>query len=341
MNGKGALKKPQAFFVNTTGSPYFEEVFHERNRTKLENLADLNPLVVTPENFATHHDRITEAEILIGTWGFPVELAEKLAELPNLKMVLYAGGSARCFAKPFLERGIAVVIARETNAKVVAEFCLAQIILANKGYFRNIRATRDPLTAHPLVAPIGLGNHGATVALLGYGAIGRNLRMLLRPFRIDILVVDPTLPKETAEHDGFRLVDLAEAFRTAHVVSNHLPNFPHLQHCLKSEHFASMPEGGTFINTGRGAQVEEEGLVQVLKKRPDLTALLDVTSPEPPDPECELYTLPNALLSSHIAGVIGQERNLLVQTIAEDLERYLQGLPLLHAIDIAIWESMA
>lgn len=331
----------KAFFVNTPKSPYFREVFHDANRSKLENLVNTDPLVVTPENFQANFDRIAEAEILIGTWGFPVELAGQLSELPNLKLVLYAGGSARCFAKPFLERGISVVIARDANAKVVAEFCLAQIILANKGYFRNIRATRDPLTADPLAAPIGLGNHGSTVALLGYGAIGRNLRILLRPFHINILVVDPTLPMETAEQDGFRLVDLAEAFRTAHVVSNHLPNFPHLQHCLNYEHFASMSRGATFINTGRGAQVEEQGLVRALKNRPDLTALLDVTYPEPPEATSELYRLPNVLLSSHIAGVIGRERNLLVQAIAEDLERYLFGLPLRYSIDLPTWEAMA
>ncbi len=335
------VKKPKAFFVNTPGSPFFEEIFRNGNRTHLEQLADVDPLILTPDHFATNRGRFEEAEILVGTWGFPVELAATLSELPKLKMVLYAGGSARSFAKPFLDRGIAVVIARETNAKVVAEFCFAQIILANKGYFRNIRATRDPKTAHPLVAPAGPGNHQTTVALLGYGAIGRNLRRLLQTLNLEILVVDPTLPPETAEADGFRLVDLAEAFRTALVVSNHLPDFPHLRHFLKEEHFASMPEGATFVNTGRGAQVDEDGLIRVLRQRADLTALLDVTSPEPPEPDSALYTLPNALVSSHIAGVIGRERNLLVQTIVEDLERHLQGLPLRHAIDLAAWKAMA
>ncbi len=341
MTSESPVKKPKAFFVHTPGTPYFEQIFRNGNRAQLEKLADVDPLVITPENFPANRSRFEDAEIVVGTWGFPVELAATLSELPKLRMVLYAGGSARCFAKPFLDRGIAVVIARETNAKVVAEFCFAQIILSNKGYFQNIRATRDPNTAHPLVAPTGPGNHQSTVALLGYGAIGRNLRRLLQPLNLEILVVDPTLPPEVAEADGFRLVDLAEAFCSAQVVSNHLPDFPHLHHCLKEEHFASMPEGATFVNTGRGAQVDENALIRVLRNRPDLTALLDVTSPEPPDPGSALYTLPNALVSSHIAGVIGRERNLLVQTIVEDLERHLMGLPLRHAIDLTAWEAMA
>lgn len=63
-----------------------------------------------------------------------------------------------------------------------------------------------------------------------------------------------------------------------------------------------MRQGATFINTGRGAQVDEAGLIEVFKRRPDLTALLDITCPEPPEDGSELYTLPNIHLSSHIAG---------------------------------------
>lgn len=341
MIASAGMRRPKGFFVDSPGSPFFSEVFQQEGRNRLESLADLAAEPVTPENFVRRRGEIEDSEVLIGTWGFPCEIAKELAGLAGLRLVLYAGGSTRGFAKPFLDREIPVVSAREVNARVVAEFCHAQIVLANKGYFRNIRQTRDPRTAHPLVAVRGPGNRGTSVALLGYGAIGQILRKILRPMSIEVLVVDPTISKGRAAADEIRLVNLEEAFSTAFVVSNHLPDFPDLKHLLTERHFAAMREGAVFLNTGRGAQVDEEGLIRIMLKRPDLTALLDVTDPEPPKATSAFYTLPNVQVSSHIAGVIGHERELLVETIADDLERHLTGCPLHHAIDRAVWEGMA
>ena len=76
---------------------------------------------------------------------------------------------------------------------------------------------------------------------------------------------------------------------------------------LNAALFRSMRPGATFINTGRGAQVNESDMAAVFGARPDLTALLDVTWPEPPEAGSPLYTLPNVHLSSHIAGSLGNE----------------------------------
>ena len=102
-----------------------------------------------------------------------------------------------------------------------------------------------------------------------------------------------------------------------------------------------MRKGATFINTGRGQQVDEEGLVTVLRERTDLFALLDVTHPEPPLAGSPLYELPNVQLSSHIAGVVGNERRRLTDLIETELERFLKGTPLQHAARLEELERMA
>ena len=88
----------------------------------------------------------------------------------------------------------------------------------------------------------------------------------------------------------------------------------------------------TFINTGRGRQVDEEGMIQVLKKRPDLTALLDVLTQEPPQADSELRTLPNVRLSSHIAGSLNDELKRMSEFVIEDFRRFAQGEPMLYEI---------
>ncbi len=71
-------------------------------------------------------------------------------------------------------------------------------------------------------------------------------------------------------------------------------------------------------NTGRGTKVVEADLVRVLQARPDLTALLDVTAPEPPPQESPLWQLPNVVISPHIGGTIGNEVGRLAECVIEE-----------------------
>src|SRR5580700_9873175 len=119
-----------------------------------------------------------------------------LDQMPALKALFYAAGSVRAFAEPLLDRGITVVSAWQANAIPVAEFTLAQILLAAKGYFRNSREFRSP--ADFRTAFRGHGNFGETVSILGAGAIGRKLIYLLHPFHLRLLVFDPFLPAGAA-----------------------------------------------------------------------------------------------------------------------------------------------
>jgi phosphoglycerate dehydrogenase-like enzyme len=88
----------------------------------------------------------------------------------------------------------------------------------------------------------------------------------------------------------------------------------------------------TFINTARGAVVREPEMIEVLRARPDLVAVLDVTYPEPPAPDSPLYDLPNVVLSPHIAGGSGQEYRRLGLFMVAELERFQAGQPLANEI---------
>jgi phosphoglycerate dehydrogenase-like enzyme len=188
---------------------------------------------------------------------------------------------------------------------------------------------------------VGQGNYGETVALIGVGQIARRLIALLKPFNLKVLVVDPYLSEAEAAALGVGKITLEDAFRKAYVVSNHLPNLPTLQKVLHGGLFASMRPNATFINTGRGAQVNEPELLAVLKARPDLTALLDVTHPEPPEAGSEFYTLPNAHLSSHIAGSINDEVLRMADYMIEEFSNWRDGKPLRYAVSLEMLATMA
>jgi phosphoglycerate dehydrogenase-like enzyme len=156
-------------------------------------------------------------------------------------------------------------------------------------------------------------------------------------FLWSIRICRPTRPNEL----GVRPVTLEQAFEQAFVVSNHLPNLPATKRMLRGQHFASMRQHATFINTGRGAQVDEDEMIEVLQARPDLTALLDVTHPEPPVPDSPLYTLPNVQLSSHIAGSLGNEVMRMADFMIDECRRYLAGQPLQYQVTLDMLETMA
>ena len=239
------------------------------------------------------------------------------------------------------ERGVTITTAKHANAVCVAQFCLGQILLGAKGYFRNTQMCRERGTwGHP-PALAGAGLYGEKIALIAMGAVARELAALLKPFHVEVLAVDPYLSAEDAKKLGVKIVTMEEAFAQAYIVSNHLPNLPKLKGVLNRALFASMRPDATFINTGRGAQVNEADLIEISELRPDITSLLDVTDPEPPLTGSPIYRLPNIQLSSHIAGGLNDELRFFGDCVIDEFERYASGQPVLYAESLELLDRSA
>ncbi len=308
-----------AFF---TAQPFqIDYVYARGRRAMLEEECDFLPEIITPENFGSCREKLAGVEAIFSTWGMWALSDAQLDAMPELRAVYYAAGATDHFARQLLKRGIALHSAWRANAIPVAEFCLGQILLAMKGYFRNSQGYRSPEHFRENIGP---GCYGDTVALLGAGAISQKLQELLTNFELHVIVM--------ASRPERRTVSMEEVFRKAFVVSNHLPNRIDNQNVIREDHFLSMREGAVFINTGRGAQVDETGMIAALKKRPDLTALLDVAATEPLRADSELYRLPNVRLSGHIAGSFHDEVVRMADYMIADFHRMRNGEAPLHRI---------
>ncbi|HEX4084746.1 MAG TPA: hydroxyacid dehydrogenase [Chthoniobacteraceae bacterium] len=327
---------PAASFFGDKGT--IDAIYGMGRRERIAGLTRLHPEVITLENFDRHADALGETEVIFSTWGMPLLSGKHLDRMPRLKAVFYAAGTVRQFAGPLMERGIALVSAWQANAVPVAEFTLAQILLSTKGYFQNLSIYKSSSGRRNFS---GNGNFGEKVALLGAGAIGRKVIEMLRRHTLRILVFDPFLSEERASQLGVEKVSLEAAFAEGCVISNHLANVPETRGMLGRRLFETMRRDATFINTGRGATVDEEGMLTVLRARPDLTALIDVTIVEPPPEGSPFYTLPNLHLSSHIAGSIGDERVRLADYCIEEFLAWRSGEPLRYAVTPRMMETMA
>ncbi|MBT2444457.1 hydroxyacid dehydrogenase [Streptomyces sp. ISL-36] len=273
-------------------------------------------------------------DVLLTGWGAPVLDAGLLARAPRLSAVLVAAGSVRHLTTPdFWARGIPVVSAAAANAVPVAEFSLAQILLGLKQVHRLTRevAVSRSFPRDPRVP----GGYGSRVGLLGLGQIGRLVAERLRHFDVEVLACDPVTGPDAARELGVRLTGIEELFTSCDVVSVHAPLLPETEGLVGERLVSLLPEGATLINTARGAVLAEPEVIGVLRDRPDLTAVLDVTWPEPPEPRSPLFTLPNVLLTPHLAGAMGRERARLGELVRDELHRLVRGEPLRHAVEPA------
>lgn len=315
------------------------DVFGGGRRERIAALTELYPHVVTTANFDRHAAALAEVEVVFATWGMIRFDDRHFDAMPKLRAVFYAAGNVKAFAAPLVERGIVLVSAWETNAIPVAEMCLSQILLSLRGYFRSVRRYRE-LRTHQAKTFQRPGVNGATVGMLGMGKIGSRLTAMLRDYPLRVIAFDPFLTAERAAALGVEPAGLDEVFRRSAVVCNHIPDLPDTRGMLRDEHFRAMPDGATFVNTGRGAQVVEDDLLAVLRDRPDLTALIDVTWPEPPDPASPLWDLPNLVISPHIGGTIGDEVVRLADTAIAEFEAWAAGRQLRYQVTADVLATM-
>jgi len=337
--GIGPVKAPGvAFFCNYR--QLLSSVYPESRIHRIQTLGQLYPTTISRENFRDLLPDLKEIEYIFSTWGMPRLNDEDLLDLPNLKAVFYAAGTVKYFAEPLLQKSIRVVSAWAANAVPVAEFTVAQISLASKGFFAaNRRLHAEGPDAWGL--PGMPGNFDISISILGAGMVGSDVIRRLADFDVNVLVFDPYLSDEAANNMAVTKVGLEEAFEKGFIVSNHLANIPATEQMLTEEMFSSMQPNSTFINTGRGATVDEVGLIKVLKQRTDITALLDVTVSEPPAKSSDLYSLPNVWLSPHIAGSIGNEVVRMADTVIDEFERELNGDDLLYEVTLDKLATMA
>lgn len=318
-------------------------VFDPHTVCELQKLTGIEQKLYNKADILSEPETFGGVEIIFSTWGMPTFTeAEIKACFPSLKCVFYGAGTVQKFARPFLACGVKVFSAWAANAVPVAEYTVAQIILSNKGYFLSNRLyhASGRRAANAAFEKCN-GNYGETVGIIGAGMIGKLVIKMLKQYRLNVLVYDPFLPDEKAKELGVEKCALSELFERAFVVSNHLANNAQTVGMLNYELFSKMRENAVFINTGRGAQVVEDDLVRVLRERPDLTALLDVTYPEPPVEGHPFYTLPNCLMTPHIAGSAGDEVARMGEYMLAECQAYLGGEACKYEVNLKMLETMA
>lgn len=282
---------------------------------------------------------LPRADVVVGHWGCPRFDDDAIATASRLRLFSYAAGTIKEIVTPALwSAGVRVTTAAAANARPVAEYTVAAILLAGKGAFALRERLRDASVS--IKGPRPPGNVAKRVGIIGASRVGRLVIDLLAPFDLEVVVSDPFLTDDAAETLGVRRVELPELFETSDVVTVHAPNLPSTRHLVEADLLARMKTGATLINTARGALVDHDALVGELRTG-RITAVLDVTDPEPLPPDDPLLSLPAAFVTPHIAGAMGTELRRLAALAIDEVERWTRGDELVHEVREADLDRLA
>lgn len=329
------MGKPKGLFLL---SPYaYDEIYGPEDRAEIERLTDMIAPPCTQEEIARYPELLESVEVIFSGWGVPVIDDQFLAHAPCLKAIFHGAGSVRKFITDAVwDRKVRVVSAAAANAVPVAEYVLSQILFSLKLGWQFVLSVREE-RAWPRVHDDGhykrvFGAFNSTVGIISLGAISLKLIELLRPFDIHILVCSDHLTKDAADELGVTKCEMDELFEKSDVVSLHSPATAKNIGLITGQHFLRMKPYASFINSARGAVVKQQEMAEVLLKRKDLVAILDVTDPEPPEPGSILFSISNIVMTPHIAGSLGHECNRMGAYIVDELKRYLADEALLREI---------
>ena len=314
---------------------YQNLVYPEDIRQVISQNIDVIAPVLSQDEIMEYRDLLNKCNVIFSGWGCPRFDAETLDLMPNLRVVFYGAGSVKSFVTDeFWRRGIILSSAYGANAVPVSEYALSQILFGLKDGYRQMdfyhKNKRRPDNPHSYIK----GCYGSVVGIISLGMIGKMVCEHLKNFELEVMAYDPYAGPEIFTDLGARRAEsLEEIFETCDLVSVHTPWLPETEGMIRGNHIKSMKERAVLLNTSRGAVINEKEMIEVLKARKDLFAILDVTWPEPPAEDSELYSLENVRITPHIAGTMGKECQRMGQYMAEEMTRFINGEPLKYEIN--------
>lgn len=271
-------------------------------------------------------EKIGDAEIVLCN-KTPIT-AEVMAKCPNLRYIgLFATGYNNIDIEAAAKRGIVVCNAGEYSTQAVVQHTFALLLsLAGSlpAYEASVRdgAWERSSTFSYFPHPVHEIS-GKTMAVIGYGSIGRGVAKAADAFGMRVVVSTRTTPKDCP----FPLVSMEEAFRQADVLTIHCPLTEQTAHLIRKETLDWMKPSAFLINTARGGIVKEQDLADALNGGRLAGAGLDVLELEPMSPHTPLKYAKNCIITPHIAWSALETRERLVRIVAENLECFLAGNP--------------
>ncbi len=249
---------------------------------------------------------------------------EIINNIPSLKYIgILRAGTENIDQQSCEKNNIKIINTPGRNANAVAEFTLGMVL----SEMRNIARAHKSLLQNnwtkdfPISLPRELRD--CTIGIIGYGNIGRLVAKKFKLLGSHVIIHDPFLPNQVITSDGFECVSDEYILENSDVVSIHLRLSDKTYHYLSKKRLSKLKQNTYLINVSRAELVDELFLVELLKSNKIAGAALDVFSQEPLAEDHPICSVPNATLTSHLAGTTSSaftnSVNLLINNIKETI----------------------
>ncbi|MFF0370244.1 2-hydroxyacid dehydrogenase [Micromonospora sp. NPDC005087] len=293
------------------------------------NLIGELPPDVTVE-VVEHADRLPSAVADVRFWVPPFlagsDATALLHELPDLAAVqlLSAGADAWVGRMP---PGVTLCDARGVHDPSTAEWVVTAILAQLRAFPVFVRAQADRRWAFQEAAPTDELT-GKRVLIVGAGSIGTAVRDRLAPFQVSFTLVARTARPGQGVHGVDELPGLLPE---ADVVVVLVPLTDQTRGLIDKEFLAAMPDGALLVNAARGPVARTDALVAELGTG-RISAALDVSDPEPLPADSPLWTMPNVLLTPHVAGSVRGLLPRAYRLVGDQVRRFAAGQPLINTV---------
>ena len=232
------------------------------------------------------------------------------------------------------QRGITVIAPLDANAVSVAEVTLGLLLALARKIPQADRSTKAGGWDRRGCTGIELA--GKTLAICGFGRIGKLVAKRAAVFGLRLVVFDPFVkPGDAtlAETGAVLCGKLQEALARADFVTTHSPLTPETKRMFNAQTFAAMKRGAFFVNTSRGGVVDEVALLAALQSGHLGGAALDVREVEPPNERSAFETMDNVILLPHIGSFTHEAQARTFEAVCADLEQLLRGQAAVNAVN--------
>lgn len=260
---------------------------------------------------------------------------------PQLKVVSnFAVGFDNIDVPACTRRGIPAGNTPGVLTETTADLAFALLMAAARRIPEGVDYVRDGhwRTWGPMLLT-GVDVHGATLGIVGFGRIGREMARRGRGFGMNVLYQDvhPATVAEEAEL-GARRVEMDELLAASDFVSLHVNLTDETHHLIDADALRAMKSSAVLVNTSRGPVVDPDALTNALREGEIFAAALDVTDPEPLPADHPLVSLPNCVVVPHIASASRVTRGKMAAMAAANLLAGLRGERLPTSINPEVYE---
>ena len=263
--------------------------------------------------------------------------------LENCKVItLGSVGVDSVDVKAATARGIPVTNIPDTFIEEVADHAMMLLLSGFRRLVEQDKMVREGRWAEGRPALLKIPRlMGQTLGFISFGRVARAVAKRAAPFGLRMMAYDPFIAETLISDHGVLPASLSEVLSQSDFLSMHAPARPEVHHMLGETHFRQMKPSAIFINTGRGATVDEEALIKALQEGWIAHAALDVLETEPPSHNNPMLGMENVTLTAHVASASARFDEARKRRVGYELSLVLQGMWPISCVNPSVLQSTA